>query len=159
MIELFSKRSDYLKSLDTRLAPIHVSEDAVSLSAILLDDEYYQLLKNGRVVIDEISVLDLEYIMLFKMKAWLDLSERKAEGERIDSKNIKKHRNDVLRLAANIEPEKTVLVSGKVKEDVEKFVRLMEEEKINAENLGIRGVTYDEIMEMIKNCFGINHDL
>ena len=159
MIELFSKRPDYMKSLDARLAPIHISEDAVSLSAILLDDEYYQLLKAGRVVIDEISVLDLEYIMLFKMKAWLDLSERKVEGEQIDSKNIKKHKNDVLRLAANIEPGKTVFVSEKIKADVGKFIRLMTEEKTNAENLGIRGVTYNEIMEMIKNCFGINNDL
>lgn len=39
------------------------------------------------------------------MKAWLDLSERKAAGEDIDSKNIKKHKNDVFRLATNTEKD------------------------------------------------------
>lgn len=37
MIELFSRKPDYLKTLDTRLAPIHVSDDVMSLSAILLN--------------------------------------------------------------------------------------------------------------------------
>lgn len=35
----------------------------------------------------------------FKMKAYLDLSMRKKNGEHVDSKNIKKHKNDVFRLA------------------------------------------------------------
>ena len=31
-------------------------------NAILLDDEYYHLLKEGLVTVDGVSVLDLEYI-------------------------------------------------------------------------------------------------
>ena len=49
----------------------------MSLTAILLDEEYYEFLKTGVKVIDDVSVLDLTHIILFKMKAWLDLSERK----------------------------------------------------------------------------------
>ena len=92
MIELFSKRPDYMSTLMTRLGPLHISDDVVSLSAILLDDEYYELLKSGIVEVGEVSVLDLVHIILFKVKAWLDLSERKEKGEHIDSKNIKKHK-------------------------------------------------------------------
>ena len=77
MIELFSKRPEYLGNLMTQLGPIHISEDVMSLSAILLDEEYYEFLKTGVKVIDDVSVLDLTHIILFKMKAWLDLSERK----------------------------------------------------------------------------------
>ena len=40
MIELFSRRPDYLSTLDTRLAPVHVNEGIMSLSAILLNEEY-----------------------------------------------------------------------------------------------------------------------
>ena len=76
------------------MGPIHISDEAISLSAILLDDEYYELLKNGVVEVDEVSVLDLVHIILFKIKAWLDLSERRENGEHIDSKNIKKHKID-----------------------------------------------------------------
>ena len=35
----------------------------------------------------------------FKAKVWLDLKERKLNGDQVDSKNIKKHKNDVFRLA------------------------------------------------------------
>ncbi len=31
-------------------------------------------------------------------KAWLDLLHRKSEGEQINSRNIRKHKNDVFRL-------------------------------------------------------------
>ena len=88
MIELFSRKPDYVDTFDTRLSPIHVSDDVVSLSAILLDDEYYALLRQGAVEVEGVSVLDLQYLILFKMKAFLDLSERKKKGETIDSKNI-----------------------------------------------------------------------
>lgn len=89
MIELFSKRPDYMSTLMTRLGPLHISDDVVSLSAILLDDEYYELLKSGIVEVGEVSVLDLVHIILFKVKAWLDLSERKEKGEHIDSKTLR----------------------------------------------------------------------
>ena len=75
MIELFSRKPDYLKTLDTRLAPIHVSDDVISLSAILLNEEYYSLLVHGALEIGGVSVLKLESLVLFKMKAWLDLTE------------------------------------------------------------------------------------
>ena len=41
MLELFSRKPEYLKTIETRLAPIHISDDVISLSAILLDDNYY----------------------------------------------------------------------------------------------------------------------
>lgn len=52
MIELFSRKPNYLKNLDARLSPIHVSDEVVSLSAILLDEAYYSLLVEGRVEIE-----------------------------------------------------------------------------------------------------------
>lgn len=55
MIELFSRNPGYLKTLDTRLTPIHVSDEVISLSAILLNDEYYSLLKEGAVDLNGIS--------------------------------------------------------------------------------------------------------
>ena len=110
MIELFSKRPDYLAGFDQKLGPIHVSDDVISLSAILLDDDYYALLREGMVSIDGVTVLDVEYLILFKMKAWIDLTARKAAGEHVDSKNIKKHRNDVIRLVAAMDPKSCMIL-------------------------------------------------
>lgn len=156
MIELFSRKPDYLNTLETRLAPIHISEDVLSLSAILLDEEYYELLKAGVTVIDEVSVLGLEYIILFKIKAWLDLSDRKSAGESIDSRNIKKHKNDVFRLAANIEKETRVDIAGQVKADVIRFIAMAKRNPVDLKSLRIRKVSYEELMEVLEICFRID---
>lgn len=153
MIELFSRKPDYLQNLESRLSPIYISDDVISLSAILLDDEYYALLAEGVVVVEGVSVLDLEYLILFKVKAWLDLSKRKKRGESVDSKNIKKHKNDVLRLAANIEKTSHVTIFGQIKVDVEQFMTEMEKDMIDLKTLGIRGVTYQEVLDRIKQCY------
>ncbi|MGN0294039.1 MAG: hypothetical protein ACI4D3_08565 [Lachnospiraceae bacterium] len=155
MIELFSRKPDFLSDFDVRLAPIHVSDDAMSLSAILLDEEYYTLLKEGVVEIDEISVLDLEYLVLFKMKAWLDLSVRKAAGEVIDSKNIKKHKNDVLRLAANIDKDVRIPITNTIKRDVKLFMKETENEPVDLKTLGIKSAAYEELARVIYMCYGI----
>lgn len=52
-----------------------------------------------------VTVLDAPYLILFKIKAWLDLTARRAAGEQIDSKNIRKHKNDVFRLTELLDYE------------------------------------------------------
>ncbi|WP_394919817.1 hypothetical protein [uncultured Robinsoniella sp.] len=153
MIELFSRKPDYLKTLDIRLAPIHVSNDVMSLSAILLNEEYYSLLAQGALEIEGVSVLKLESLVLFKMKAWLDLTERKQSGEQIDSYTIKKHKNDVIRLVMNMHPEMKLKTTGKVKEDVTRFIRNTRSEHIELKNLGIKEYTYDQILNKLEKCY------
>lgn len=41
MIELFSKEPDYITDVPNGIIPIHVGDDVSSLSAILLDEDYY----------------------------------------------------------------------------------------------------------------------
>lgn len=49
-----------------------MDEDTSSLSAILLNDDFYNFMLQGRAVVDGISVLRAEYLIPFKMFAWLD---------------------------------------------------------------------------------------
>jgi hypothetical protein len=75
MIELFSRRSDAIQLPDDAvLTPLPIDEDISSLSAILLDDDYYTFLRSGKVIIDGVTVLGPAYLIPFKAKAWLDLS-------------------------------------------------------------------------------------
>ena len=53
-------------------------------------------LTKGISKIHGISILNAEHIIPFKAKAWIDLTYRKEHGELIDSKDIKKHRNDTV---------------------------------------------------------------
>ena len=57
MIELFSRRPDFkLHSEDAHLTPLPISEEVSSLSAIMLDNDDYQLMLNGRRPVQGVSV-------------------------------------------------------------------------------------------------------
>mgnify|MGYP004517056241 FL=1 len=91
MIELFC-REDFKLKENKGIASIHIDDSISSLSAILLDNDYYELLLDGRTIIDGMSVLRPEYLILFKAKAYLDLFNRRNNGEKVDSSNISKHK-------------------------------------------------------------------
>ena len=91
MIELFCRSNFELREM-TGITPIHIDDEVSSLSAILLNDDYYRILLEGKVVRNGLSVLRPEYLILFKAKAFLDLKQRKDRGETVDSKNISKHK-------------------------------------------------------------------
>ena len=153
MIELFSRKPDYLQTIDTRLSPIHVSDDVMSLSALLLDDNYYDLLKKGSVDINGISVLRIESLVLFKMKAYLDLSQRKLNGESIDSKVIKKHRNDVIRLVVHIDYETKLYVSLDVMRDIQAFMQHLKISQQLLNQLGLNHTSPKDIFHIIKTTY------
>lgn len=75
MIELFSREPDYINYIPEGIIPIHIDENTSSLSAILLNDDYYKFMLAGRRIVSGISVLDTEHLIPFKMYAWLDLKE------------------------------------------------------------------------------------
>lgn len=148
MIELFSRRVDAIDLPDDAvLTPLPIDEDISSLSAILLDDDYYSFLRSGRVQVDGVTVLGPEYLIPFKAKAWLDLSERKSKGEQVDSKNVKKHRNDVFRLTDLIDPEQRIATPETVWQDMNKFIEAMHKDQVDLKQLGIVGRKQEDILE------------
>lgn len=68
------------------------------------------------------TVLDGAHLIQFKAKSWLDLTERKAKGEHVDSKNIKKHKNDVFRLTELIYPTSKIVTPYGVYTDIQDFI-------------------------------------
>ena len=150
MLELFSRRPDFqIDHPEVHLTPLPVSDEISSLSAIMLDDHYYQLMLTGRRTVDGVSVLGAECLILFKMKAWLDLRQRKANGAHVNERDLKKHKNDVFRLFPLVEPTTQITVSPMVKGDVEQFIQAMRDEPIDLRQLGIEGVPLDEILSAL----------
>ncbi len=130
MIELFSKlHNNFELSFDRGLTPIHIDDSIVSLFAILLNDDYYDLLVKGKRTVDGYSLIEMETVILFKIKAWLDMKERKQSGEDIDTKNIKKHKNDVFRLLANVSPTSRIEPSVEIQNDIIQFIEQIKEDK------------------------------
>lgn len=123
MLELFSRAPAGLElGADSRLTPLPIDEAAASLSAILLDESYYAFLKAMVRQVDGIPVLDEAAIIPFKARAWLDLTAQREAGERIDEKNIRKHRNDVARLLQLLSPESRYALPDIVAADMQSFV-------------------------------------
>ena len=73
MIELFARTEFTLREPNV-LTPIHIDDDIASLSGILLNEDYYSILLKGKTVINGLSVLRPEYLILFKIIPFSTLS-------------------------------------------------------------------------------------
>ena len=156
MIELFSGRVDAIElPEDAVLTPLPLDDEISSLSAILMDTDYYQFLREGKIVLNDIPVLDAAHLIPFKAKAWLDLTERNQNGEHVDSKNIRKHKNDVFRLSILLTSDIRVILSAAIRSDLEKFFSAMEAETIDLKAFGIRSQSQQEILQKLKTIYGL----
>lgn len=121
-IDLFSRKPGYHLELEEGIIPIHIDDNTSSLSAILLNDDFYQFMMTGRKVIDGIGVLGAEYLIPFKMYAWINLLDRKRAGEHVNEKDLRKHKYDVFRLLQIVTADSKIESTGLVNESIHKFI-------------------------------------
>lgn len=152
MVELFCRSNFELREM-TGITPIHIDDEVSSLSAILLNDDYYRILLDGKVVRNGLSVLRPEYLILFKAKAYLDLQQRKDSGESVDSKNISKHKKDILRIAAELVLESTGELPAAVETDIRVFIDSLAQEPFDGNSLKTYGLSNDEVVEVLHRVF------
>ncbi len=122
MIELFASidvESTFKLFEGQHIIPVESSSGGIaSLSAILLDKEYYALIRKNGVERGGIYILNEKGLIPFKAKAYLEIKER---GE--DSKNWKKHRGDIINLAVSfLTEENKEKLSGKVRAHFVEFI-------------------------------------
>ena len=103
-------------------------------------------------MVSGISVLGAEYIIPFKMYAWLDLRARKSRGEHVNEKDLKKHKNDVFRLLPIINDENKIPTEGLVKQSIQEFLEAIKDENIRVEQLGIE-LSMDEVLDIYKQIY------
>ncbi|MDP3387873.1 MAG: hypothetical protein Q8S24_11600, partial [Eubacteriales bacterium] len=125
----------------------------ISLSAILLNDAYYELLVKGKRTVYGYSVVEIETVILLKIKAWLDMNQKQEKGENIDSKNIRKHKNDIFRLLSNVTPSSRLEAADEIKNDIKVFMKLIDKDRPDLKNLGIRNTSFVELMEIFESIF------
>ena len=127
MIEIFSRRIEGITlPSDAVLTPLPIDDEVSSLSAILLDDDYYDFLRTGVKVVENIPVAGAAHMIPLKIKAWIDLTERKTQGRQIDSKSIRKHKNDILRLATLLSPDFRLSLPDPIASDMERFLAMVD---------------------------------
>ena len=95
-----------------------------------------------------ISVLKPEWIIPFKAKAWLDLKEK----QDVDSSDIKKHRNDIIRILADMPLQKCILPE-EVRNDMRMFIEQFDVTESELKNLRIRGTKSEDIKQALKDIY------
>lgn len=157
MLELFSRVPDALSIAEgSHLTPIPVDEEVASLSAILLDSDYYEWIHAGKREIQGVPIVGLEHLVPLKAKAWLDLRARKKSGETVDSKSIRKHRNDVFRLFQMIDPDSKVEPPGPIAENIRSFLEHVSQEDVDLKALGLRSISLDAVIDGLRGFYGIH---
>lgn len=123
MLEIFSRAPDGLELWDDQnIVPVPAEDDASSLSAILMDDEYYALVKENRQSVNNLPLLSPQSLILLKAKAWLDINARMQGGHHVDDRHLKKHRTDIFKLALLLTRQDTITIPQTVHQDLQSFL-------------------------------------
>jgi hypothetical protein len=129
MLELFSRKPEGLQLAERqKIVPIPAGTDHHSLSALLLDEDYYALIQTHKDVRDGLPFANATALVPLKANAWLNLTRLKAEGAKIDSGDIAKHRNDVFRLAGTLPGEAGPTLPESITGDLNRFLAAFPEE-------------------------------
>ena len=129
MLELFSRSPEGLElELGQQIIPVTLEPDHHSLSAILLDEAYYGLIQSQHDVRAGLCFANASALIPLKARAWLDLSARRDSGEKVDAKDIDKHRTDVFRLAATLPGEAGPEMPATILADLQRFLAAYPEE-------------------------------
>ena len=151
-IELFSRMPGYHLEVPNGIIPIHIDDQISSLSAILLDDEYYAFMLQGRVQENGLMILRPEYLIPFKMYAWLDFARKKANSEQADGKDLRKHKLDVFRLLQILPGNIRISVSDGIRQHIDEFLRAMEQEEIALQQIKVH-MSKEEAIAMLRKIY------
>lgn len=161
MLELFARNPGVLQPTQgLHITDIPTGEDVSSLSAILLDDEYYHFTLANSETINGLHLAGDIALIALKAKAFLNNWERKRNGHPVQEVDITKHRNDVIRLAATVNGTEVDMIPDNIRKDVAVFIDLLLEEPNNISVLlnpwGMRNIRKEEIIAQLRNVFGIS---
>ena len=157
MLELFCRSPDGIQLAEgSYLTPIPLDEAVASLSAILLDDGYYSFIIRGRRELDGLPWVGADRLIPLKARAWLDLTARKAGGDAVDAKSIRKHANDTMRLSQLLMPDGAVKLNENIAADLHRFLEAITSDgSYNPKSVDLN-VSLPEIVERIVRAYDVS---
>jgi hypothetical protein len=161
MLELFSRApADLELGRNQTITPVPTDESVASLSAILMDDDYYTLILAARRTVDGVPMVGAAGLIPLKARAWLDMTSREAAGGKVDEGDVKKHRNDVFRLALTLSGQAAIEIGSNVHHDLERFLQAFPDDAPDWEGIlqALRNSTPrppkpDELLQTIRTFF------
>lgn len=138
---------------DNHIIPIETPEFYDYLSAILLDRNYYNLLKQHTTNVEGLHVATAEVLIPLKIHAHLNLinSTHNYNG---------KHLKDVIRLCTTLDGEEQVYLTGMPRDDFQKFLPIFDElDEDRVRNVlksnQIGGVTKQDLLSLLESTYRI----
>jgi len=155
-IELFSRKPDLIDLEEPAyLTPIPVDEDLSSLSAILLSDDYYKYMIDQSTLENGIHHANTEALICLKAKAFLEISERIAKGSTEDTKQLRKHKTDVFRLAVTLTEADIFELPERILEHLQTFTDTIVKDlpdKAIFKEMGLGNIDVEKVFhQLIKN--------
>lgn len=91
-----------------------------------------------------------------KAKAFLDLVARMEAGESIDSRSIKKHRNDVFRLLQLLPQDSRIEFADAIRSDLQRFVECIESgPAVDPKDFSVQ-MTQSEGIALIRSAYSLS---
>ena len=158
MLELFARQPDMLPPAPgIHITDIPTSDEASSLSAILMNNDYYHFTIENSEVIDGVRIASDRALIVLKARAFLNNRERKVAGQHVQEDDILKHRNDILRLTATLPLLEPIPVPAVVKADLLACIDLLPAENMEMKNvfkpMGIPNVPLETLLQRLKDVF------
>ena len=128
MIEIFA-RNELGLELEEGQHIIPISDaSADRLSAILLDDEYFELIQKNMTTSESgVPLVNALANICLKARAHRELFERRAAGDKsVDESDIQKHLKDIWRLGVTLTGEEKIALTGMPAKDVASAVEKLE---------------------------------
>jgi len=154
MIEIFSRKPDLIKVIDgMHLTDIPTGEKVSSLSAILLDNDYYNFTLANTVLSDGLHHANEIALICLKTKAFLNNRERKLEGHQVREEDIIKHKKDIIRLVVTLTPDTKVITPEIIKQDLRQYIDILQEAPPDMKQLLKSDVTLVQVIAQIQSTF------
>ncbi len=119
-IELLSRHNDIFSS-ESHTEPLPIDGPVSSLSTIILDEPYYNLTVRNSFVSNGLRYASPLALMALKARAYLNLIADKESGKQVNTKDILKHRNDVIKLITTLTPGDGASVEQEIVNTINEF--------------------------------------
>ncbi|MFV0482071.1 MAG: hypothetical protein ACK5LP_08810 [Campylobacteraceae bacterium] len=149
-IELVALNENHLELDDMqRIIPIDAEEGLYSLSAIILDVEYFEMIKNNIEKKLIAPCTNTQATIMLKISAFYDLKNRGDE-------KYKKHRRDILKLSLLLTGDEEIKLVGRMQQDFDAFIHHIEDEVDNKMLKSIVSeffIEKEEVIEVLQKVF------
>lgn len=158
VIEIFARNEIDLKLAgDQYVIPI-TNNSVEKLSAILLDDEYFELIKQNIISSESgIPLINVAANICLKARAHRELLNRKDKGDgTVDERDIQKHLKDIWRLGIMLTGDEALVLSPTPKSDIDHAITKLEglsEAQFKQVMKKTPSARQDEVMIVLKKVF------